>query len=502
LGEVNKRIEDLRKQVRASIICIPIHSIADFPTLINPKPTLYQLMEAEAEAATLNNELSTHKSSIDNVRNKFSRQLGRLEKKQQSVKESRAEGELEKSTIEKEKTAHEAVVQAHSEDLLTMDQLLKDIQSELSVAKSFEDIISHQFVEAVADGDASSLDSEVLKHEAAVDEANRNVLSAEAAIQSLQEELATIDIRLPILEAEKKAAACKRDFKAAGKASKEIKDALARKEQCEAELAGDALTRKECAKKELSNAVALLDEKKSIAAEKGREQGMKQMTVLKDKIRDLRSILKDFGVDVNSPDAVSVASVGAFVIKSQIHVLEASGEALGAKYGGWDDAAKNVVEDDTLQSAPTLDSTDEDAADNAITSEILEQYTALKEETAKIEAAIDNAAEEEDYEAAAELEEKLESVRAGIEALGVSPADLEDALVNGIKDNGQAEQDPSKPESPEDDIPESEDQNLATETESSKEKDETPPDIEDEKKVSDEVVNEDSAEVDIVKNED
>ena len=54
-----------------------------------------------------------------------------------------------------------------------------------------------------------------------------------------------------------------------------------------------------------------------------------------------------------------------------MHVLEASGAALGAEYCGWDDAARNVVEDGTLQSAPTLDSTDEDAADNAITSEIL-----------------------------------------------------------------------------------------------------------------------------------
>jgi hypothetical protein len=78
----------------------------------------------------------------------------------------------------------------------------------------------------------------------------------------------------------------------------------------------------------------------------------------------------------------------------------------------------------------------------------------LKDETAKIESAIDNAAEEEDCQAAAELEEKLESVCAGIEALGVSPADLKDALVNGIKDNGQAAQDAFKPASPEDDLPE------------------------------------------------
>ena len=144
---------------------------------------------------------------------------------------------------------------------------------------------------------------------------------------------------------------------------------------------------------------------------------MKQMTVLKDKIRDLTSILKEF--EASNTDEVSVASVGAFVIESQIRVLVASGETLGAQYGGWDDdAAKSsgrVVEDETLHSAPTLDSCDEDAGEKEITNEIIEQYFTLKKETSTLEAAIDKAAEEEDYEAAAELEEKLESARAGIE---------------------------------------------------------------------------------------
>ena len=443
-------------------------------------------MEAEAEAVTLNTELATHKTSIDNVRNKFSRQLGRLEKKQKSVKESRAEWESEKSSIEKEKTAHEALVQAHSEDLLNMDQLLKDIQSELSVAKNFEDIISQQLdvLGDAADGDdhTSNLDNEVLKHEAAVDEATRNVQLAESAISSLQEEITTIETRIPILEAEKKTAASKRDFKAAGKASKEIKDALARKEQCEAELADVAVARKEDAKEELSKAKTLLEEKKCIAAEKGKELGMKQMTVLKDKIRDLTSILKEF--EASNTDEVSVASVGAFVIESQIRVLVASGETLGAQYGGWDDdAAKSsgrVVEDETLHSAPTLDSCDEDAGEKEITNEIIEQYFTLKKETSTLEAAIDKAAEEEDYEAAAELEEKLESARAGIESLGISSDVLDHALAN--RTNGEtSEQHAPDEETSKDEETYKSDQD-ASEVEKPKDEEEPTSSIEDEKK--------------------
>lgn len=78
-------------------------------------------------------------------------------------------------------------MEAHSENLLNMDKLLEDIKSELSVAKSFGDIIASRFVEIGAwdeEGDISNLDNEVLKCEATVDEANQSVLSAEAAIES------------------------------------------------------------------------------------------------------------------------------------------------------------------------------------------------------------------------------------------------------------------------------------------------------------------------------
>jgi hypothetical protein len=305
-------------------------------------------METEAEAAILNKELSTHKASIDNVRNKFARQLGSLEKKQQSVKESRDKWESKTESIKTKKTLHEAKLQAHSVYVLS-------IQSELSVAKSFKDIVSQLFNDAnsaaVGEDPVGNLDSDVLKYEAAVGEANRNVHSAEAAIKSLEEEVLSIEVKLPVLEAEKKMATSKRDFKAADKASKEIKDALARKEQYKAELADEALVRKEDAKEALSKAVALLDEKKkSIAAEKGMELGLKQMAALKDKIRDLRSILKDFDVSTD-PDSLSVASVGAFVIESQIGILEARSIALCEKYGGWNDSPKpnEVVGDDTVK---------------------------------------------------------------------------------------------------------------------------------------------------------
>ena len=84
------------------------------------------------------------------------------ESSRQSVKESRAEWESEKASIEKERAAHEAVVQAHSKDLFVDGSITEGYSSRMSVAKSFENIISQQFNEDVVEGEEQSyLDGEV-----------------------------------------------------------------------------------------------------------------------------------------------------------------------------------------------------------------------------------------------------------------------------------------------------------------------------------------------------
>ena len=397
-----------------------------------------QLAKAEAEAADLNKEISSYKASVETVKNKYSRQLGRLEKKSKSVHESRADWTSEKESIEKAKSAHEAVVAAHSEEMVTREKLIEDIKVECSTAKNLEEILGHHssFItlhnssdtKKTTNGeevdDSCSLEGEVLKYEAVVNEANENLLAAETNIANLQEELSSIELRVPILEDLKKAAASKRDFKAAGKASKEIKDALARKEQCQAELAGDAMERKEFAKDELEKVTALLNEKKKIADEKGREAGLKEMDRLREKIIELKSIMKKFASTEEEDDAMNVSVVGAFVIESQICVLEAEGKVLGSKYGGWEDTA----DAESVQSAPTFDSTTDDSPEIVIDKTVLEKYISLRNEMKELEDGIKESVEQEDFDKAASLEERAQEVRIEFESCGFASDKFEQSL--------------------------------------------------------------------------
>ena len=431
LDDVNKTIEDLRQQ----------------------------LAKAEAEAADLDKEISSYKASVETVKNKYSRQLGRLEKKSKSVHESRADWTSEKESIEKAKSAHEAVVAAHSEEMVTREKLIEDIKVECSTAKNLEEILGHHssFItlhnlsdtEKTTNGeedDSCLLEGEVLKYEAVVNEANENLLAAETNIANLQEELSSIELRVPILEDLKKAAASKRDFKAAGKASKEIKDALARKEECQAELAGDAMERKEFAKDELEKVTALLNEKKKIADEKGREAGLKEMDRLREKITELKSIMKKFASTEEEDDAMNVSVVGAFVIESQICVLEAEGKVLGSKYGGWE----NTSDAESVQSAPTFDSTTDDSPEIVIDKTVLEKYISLRNEMKELEDAIEESVEQEDFDKAASLEERAQEVRTEFESCGFASDKFEQSLKDFMnkpestddicdQDNSQAE---------------------------------------------------------------
>jgi hypothetical protein len=410
-----------------------------------------QLAEAEAEGFDLNMEIKSHNQSIEKVRSKYSRQLGRLEKKSQSVKESRADWTSEKESIEKARIAHEAVVAAHSEEMVAREKIIDEIKAECAAAKELEEVVSSAFEKADAEGisngeggDDGSADAEVLKYEAVLNEANQMVLAAEANISNLLEELSTIEVRMPILEAEKKNAASKRDFKAAGQASKEIKDALARKEQCQGELAGEAMERKLIAKEDLEKVTAKLEEKKKIALERDKDAGLKHMGCLREKITNLKLILEKFssaGGDDSEDDYMNVSLVGAFVISSQILVLEAEMKNLCDKYGVAESTlVDDIVENASVQSGPSFESTGDSPETNIDTS-VLERYNLLRNEIKDLEDAIEEAVKEENFDRAADLSEKARGIQDEFEKSGFASKEFERALQDFLCKNSSDDDD-------------------------------------------------------------
>jgi hypothetical protein len=460
LDEINEEIEELRRQ----------------------------LAEKEMKAAEVKMELHKYDETIEEIRGTFSRQLTRLVKKETASEESRKEWEVEEATYVQSRIEHEAEVTAHSEALVEHDNLISKIHEEALVADRLAMIIKSEVISNSENGGApdeevSNAQAEVLKCEAASDEAKQVLMAASATIDSLKDEIADIEVRLPILDAEKKQAASKRDFKAAGKASKTIKELMLRKERCEEELSDEAVGKQESAQNELNSYQKILDEKKAILHEKERQGGHKRMVQLVKKMFKLEKLREEVcGVGEENINDESVKIVGGFVLDSEIAALVSEGEELGNKFGAWqeimlefaeaDDANDNDDDDDDdddddihiedhmeepmeNNDSKDLDEAVEPSEDEELASEITSnkddvdddderQNNVENEESNEenmveaikrcktiltqidgIDKEVEVAIEEEDYEVAADLDEKIQELKDELKTLCLTDEDIE-----------------------------------------------------------------------------
>jgi hypothetical protein len=407
---------------------------------------LRRQLEAKSRiAAGLRTEVHGYEDSISKVRVKFSRQVARVEKKEKDLEESRADWETEMTTHKLQKEAHELQVQSHSEALLEHDALMKTMEQELILCKEFagrvstklgfmqNDTKSKEAEDAETEGNLAQLQADVVKCEAAWSEAKVLAKAATAAIANLENELSMLTARVPELEAEKKAAAGRRDFKAASKASKEIKDAMTRLKECEEELTGEAAEKKKAAEDELERLFAELDKTRKFAEEGEKVSGMARMEDLAEQIKNLVATKKELCGEASSSEN-TVKGVGAFVLEGQIKALNDEGQELGSKYGGWSDLVKDILSSDAETetedevSAPTKAPVDDGLTSEERIAKVRALMTRIEETEPLLEAAV----EREDYEEAARLQEILDSAlehaQAALESMNLTEEETQIAL--------------------------------------------------------------------------
>lgn len=412
-----------------------------------------QLREKEARASTLRSEMESYVSGISKVRVKFSRQLTRVEKKEVSLRENRSEWENEKNTYESLKMSHEAEVKEHSEALLAHEELMSTLKREITLAATFQGIVDNEIVfESTgdqgieSDGDLAQLQADVVKCEAAMSEGKQMVKAAEAVLSSLDSEHKVLQEKIPALEEEKKAAVARRDFKSAGRVSKEIKDAKTRLQECQDELTGDAAERKEAALKDLEGLEKELETKQAIAHEKEKEAGIEAMEKLAEK---LRRLIATKGEICGEAAPGTIQGVGALVLKAQLDALRREGEIYGAKFGGWETLVQDIDEvldekdsgvgygvepAESRNPSTTLD--DDDAGQkeevtnvkkerpaDEIDPERIAKFREVWDQLKIAEEALEDAVAKEDYDEAAEVDEQLEQIKTELELLSLTDAE-------------------------------------------------------------------------------
>ena len=449
VGEERKELEDSIKDQTGEIETLKEETSLQ---LVEAEKEIEELRNTiqrkQKEAADLRTKVFGFEDSISKVRVKFSRQLTRVDKKEVSVKESRREWEIENEQHKKQRDAHELQVQTHSDTLLAHDELMKTLDSELQLSKEFSQFIPTQLgfmdddggseeKEDNNDGSLAQLKANVVKCEGAIDVAKKALKTASLVIQNLENERDMLVIRIPELESSKKSAAAGRDFKAAGKFSKEIKDANARIKVCEDDLNGDAKAKKATAEETLRRLDSELLEAKKIADASEKSSGENRMKILGSKIAQLVKEKIEKCGEFDSTGK-SVKSVAARVLEGQIMILKAEGCEIGSKYGGWDelmislnlDDKKTDVEDETpTNTDKTFDQKEGNISDDEVRQEEisgeerLQRAKDLLARCTEVEAKIQEAADEENFEMAGELQEALDKINLEIEELNLTDED-------------------------------------------------------------------------------
>ena len=401
------------------------------------------------EAANLRTTMFGFEDSISKVRVKFSRQLARVDKKEREVKESRYEWKSEHELHKKQKEAHELQVQSHSDTLLSHEELITTLKSELHVCKEFSKIIPVQIQFINEANQANQLDSEVeeelaqlqadvVKCEGAVANAKKSLKLATEAIRTLQNEHDRLLSKVPELEKEKKSAAAARDFKAAGKSSKQIKEAKSRLESIEDELNGDVDVKRASAEIVLHRLDSELSKARKIAEAKERLSGEKRMIALAKLIAQLVEKEKVNCGEVTSENN-DVKSVSANFLESQILMLKTQGQQLGSKYGVWEKLMEKIEIDEVKlcdfeeRQQHFTDSSrckgEKNKTNCESTSE--ERLIKVRDLLKKINVAegkVEEAAAKEDFDQAVEFQEVSDTLQVQLSKLNVTDEELELAL--------------------------------------------------------------------------
>jgi len=365
------------------------------------------------------------------------------------MKESRNEWKVEYELHEKQKEAHGLQVQSHSDTLLSHEEFKTKLKSELQLSKKFSRIIPTQLryineksqAEQAENDDEEALaqlQADVVKCQGAVSNAKKIFKIATEVIQTLQFEYDSLLLKIPELQKNKRSAAAERDFKAAGKASKEIKVAESRIKNIEDELNGDAKMKEMSAKDILHQQNSLLSKARKIAEAKEKLSGEKRMTSLAKIIAQLVENKMENCGECSSGKS-SVKAIGASLLEGQILILQAEGQDLGIKYGRWEELMKKTerVEGDSSNIEEAKDETynlrveenSEGVEQPGVTSE--ERLTKIRDLLNNIndaEEKVQEAAEREDFDEAAKFQDISDKLQAELTELNVTDEELELAV--------------------------------------------------------------------------
>jgi len=437
------------------------------------------LADKKSALESVEEELETATDEIAEIRTKFSRQLSRIEERKNMLNQTKAECDNEENQLDQSKKEYEAKTRAIQHDQGQIQSVVDNAKLHIKLARFVEGILQEQeeWAEKLEDqlpeqdGSFDELQEQVqaLREETNVFKEQQSKL--EAQMLSSKSQVDEISLELPKLEHAKKTAAAARNYKEAGAKSKEIKSLQEKQIHTLEELEVIEQTLSHCKSEYTTKAEVLLAKEAELYQMELNMQLLKfqalkenvihlkkmKQRILKDKPCDFQeSALQILEMEIQSRYALGREICATNKLngdefnlellefeeeeeeEEEVELQEEKEEEKPLQIQSENESPSTVNEEDSVKeqniSLTPQDDTGEEAEEasdpadagsssvsiEAIDTQVLEAGLEIQKTVLELEAKIESAVEEEDYDQAAVLDEQLEQLKQQLEELGLS----------------------------------------------------------------------------------
>ncbi|GLD97096.1 hypothetical protein PINS_up005779 [Pythium insidiosum] len=433
-----------------------------------------EIRELERQLKLKMDEMRGIQSSIDKadheieaVRSKYSRQLKRIADREEGLLKTKAEVEADAEQLKQEKVQFGEKIEDYEARISEYGKRMTTVKKEMRAAMLLVSVLEVQETrreQSAVRKKQHTAELTALSDAATIAEQSYVMLQKqhnelEKSLSVHRNAIASAEAMIPQLEQEKKNAAAQRNFKEAARISKDIKSL--EKDQATAEEMVEVVEMElQDLKERIVKREAECEDKKEELKTVERQLELnalqelwKEAKLLRKSIRRIERIKTE---SLAAADGVDFRSSALLLVQAEYDACMSQADVLQAKHGVEDPSQDEEIEDD--EEVEDDDSLDEDEVERmtetsaqvvgepdssvseAVENDIGDGPAALEEISAKLtelEDMIEKATENEDYELAAKLDEKIDtlkrrqqSIHAMIQADAMGPSGPSEASIN------------------------------------------------------------------------
>ncbi|KAG7388659.1 hypothetical protein PHYPSEUDO_011986 [Phytophthora pseudosyringae] len=427
-----------------------------------------KLKEKLERVQEIQSSIDIAQRDIDTVRGRYSRQLKRIADREEGIKKTKSEVESDGEHLEQQRQKFQDKLKQYADDSTVIIKRIGAVKKEMRAASLLANVLEVQETrreQSLIRKKQQTAELSSLNDAAAVAEQSFTMLSnqheeLEKSMSIHRNAIASAEAMIPRLEQEKKAAAAQRNFKEAARISKDIK-ALEKDRSTAEEMVEVVEMELQDLKERIDKREVEFEEKKKELKEMEKHLELATLQELWKEAKHLRTALRKIEKCKSEGDAandgIDFRSSAMLLVQAEYDACILQVETLEKKYNVSDPAKDEEVEDDD-DDDDSIDGEDNEGSEHVSASrsslagkatdvegsdlgvEALEDSSSVLEEIAaqllELESHIEKATENENYDLAARLDEKIETLKERQQAIEAS---ISQDASDDVRENGSSE---------------------------------------------------------------